>query len=127
MTWYSWRYLFSASCFSGATWHWGHEDDHELRPFKAWHLGVTGLNHRHNEVEPEPPEAEGGSVVPFARPDHSDRSWCFASDVRFIGGTEGEWLQKEIAGVVRDLLLWAHQDMHRSEAPDDRGDDQAAA
>jgi hypothetical protein len=86
-----------------------------------------GLDHSHDEGQTELPVADGGNVVPFVRPDHSDQSWRFASDVRLIGGAEGEWLQKEIAGVVRDLLLWARQDMHRPAARDERGDDQAAA
>jgi hypothetical protein len=85
------------------------------------------LDHNHDERQVDLPVAEGGDLVPFARPDRSDQSWRFASDVRLLGGVEGEWLQKEIAGVVRDLLLWAHQDMHRPAAGDERGDEQAAA
>jgi hypothetical protein len=85
------------------------------------------LEHSHDEPQSEPSVAEGGNVVPLPLANDGDQPWRFASDIRLIGGTEGEWLQKEIAGVVRDLLLWAHQDMHRPEAPDDRGGEQAAA
>lgn len=37
--------------------------------------------------------------------------WQISSEVRPVGGAEGQWLRRELHAVVRDLLLWAQQDI----------------
>lgn len=63
---------------------------------------------------------EGGRVIPFPpggqeglRP--GTGRWTFTTDVRWVGGAEGEWLRRELGGVVRDLLAWARDDMAAEE------------
>lgn len=71
---------------------------------------------------------DAGSVIPFPADGRMDRArqreWSFGSEVHRVGGTEGEWLAGELAGVVRALLLWADGDL-RNHA-EERDEEQAA-
>jgi len=65
---------------------------------------------------PTPEPDEGGRVIPFPRVGRGpvmrdDRDWTFTTEVCWVDGAEGSWLRDELAGVVRDLLAWAHNDM----------------
>lgn len=57
---------------------------------------------------PFPPGGCGGR-------NRNQADWAFTTDVRWVDGAEGEWLRKELAGVVRELLLWACDDMNHSD------------
>lgn len=56
-----------------------------------------------------------GDVIPF--PCHgvpmgsvsSDR-WEFQTEVRYVDGSEADWLRRELAAVLRALLVWARDD-----------------
>jgi hypothetical protein len=56
---------------------------------------------------------------------HAER-WQFATEIRAVGGAEGEWLRRELAGVVGELLVWARDDMAVDVHPDP-GDEERAA
>lgn len=76
-------------------------------------------------------ESELAEVIPFPRGgrdgrNHGDVDWTFITDVRWVGGPDGEWLRKELAGVVRELLVWASEDMTNSE-DEDPGEERRAA
>ena len=73
---------------------------------------------------------EGGLVLPFPPGGRdgqrrSDARWRFAASVRWVSAAEGEWLRRELAGVLRDLLVWAQEDMVGDEA-DSSGEERAA-
>lgn len=75
-------------------------------------------------------ENEGGRIVPFPSggrdgPWQGQARWVFTTEVRGIGGAEGQWLRHELAGVVRDLLTWARDDLTGS-GIDDEGEKRAA-
>lgn len=67
-------------------------------------------------AESEPVPADSGVVLPFPRgaPDghRSDIRWTFTTSIRWINDTEGEWLRRELATVLRELLTWAREDMN---------------
>ena len=78
-----------------------------------------------DEDVPTPKPGDGGRVIPFPRGGHGplrrdDRDWMFTTEVRWVDGTEGEWLRHELVGVVRDLLAWAHDDMDGRHADERR-------
>lgn len=59
---------------------------------------------------------EGGVVLPFPPGGRdgqrrSDTRWTFTTSVRWVGDAEGEWLRRELASVLRDLLTWAREDI----------------
>lgn len=73
---------------------------------------------------------EGGRVLPFPPGGRdglrrAEAGWTFTTNVRWIGGTEGEWLRRELASVLRDLLAWARDDMAGDVVQDD-GEERAA-
>jgi hypothetical protein len=54
-------------------------------------------------------------ACPPGKPDSRQRRenrWELDSEVRWVGGSEGDWLRHELAGVLRDLLGWAREDMN---------------
>ena len=58
-----------------------------------------------------------GQVIPFPRGgrdgrNHSEVDWTFTTDIHWVDGADGAWLRKELAGVVRALLVWASHDMN---------------
>lgn len=55
----------------------------------------------------------------------SDTRWAFTTSVRWVGGAEGDWLRRELARVLRDLLAWAREDM-TGDAVHDTGEERAA-
>jgi hypothetical protein len=62
-----------------------------------------------------------GVGCPPGRPDSRQRRenrWELNNEVRWVGGSEGDWLRQELAGVLRDLLDWAHEDMNGGGADD---------
>lgn len=76
-------------------------------------------------------EPELAEVIPFPRGgrdgrNHHDVDWTFTTDVRWVDGAEGDWLRKELAGVVRELLVWASDDMTNSEG-EEPGEERWAA
>jgi hypothetical protein len=80
---------------------------------------VTGANGPEWSFEDLDVErGEGGVVVPFPRGGRDgqrrgDVRWTFATSVRWVGDSEGEWLRHELASVLRDLLAWAREDITR--------------
>nr|CEL17665.1 hypothetical protein [Kibdelosporangium sp. MJ126-NF4] len=69
-------------------------------------------------------------VVPLSlrrrdRSQRSDESWRFTATVHYVTGREGEWLSKELARAIRELLVWARGD-ELVEA-DGQDEEQAAA
>ena len=61
-------------------------------------------------------EPDVAKVIPFPPGgrkgrNRSEADWTFATEVRGVYGAEGAWLRKELAGVVRELLVWASDDM----------------
>ena len=54
-----------------------------------------------------------------------DEGWEVTTAIRRVGGTEGEWLRRELAGVVRELLAWAREDM--TARSHQHGDEEQAA
>jgi hypothetical protein len=72
---------------------------------------------------------EGGRVIPFPRSgqdtDTPGDPWEFRTEVRSVGGAQGEWLRHELTDVLRDLLAWAHNDVAGNDR-DDRQEQQAA-
>lgn len=58
------------------------------------------------QVVPFPPSGRGPGR-------HGGDQWDFRTEVHHVGGTEGAWLRQELAAVIRDLLVWAHEDMSR--------------
>ena len=72
-----------------------------------------------------------GPVIPSPRGGCDGRSrvddqWSVECEVRRVGGTDGMWLRRELASVIRELLVWAHQDRTRR-VDDDPGEDQQTA
>lgn len=62
-----------------------------------------------------------GVPFPPGRSDSDQRRenrWELNSEVRWVGGSEGDWLRHELAGVLRDLLDWARDDMNGGDADD---------
>ncbi len=73
---------------------------------------------------------EGGRVIPFPRGGRdgihrADGRWDFRTEVRWVEGAEGEWLRHELADVLRDVLVWARNDLADA-LPDDRQERRAA-
>lgn len=49
------------------------------------------------------------NVVPL--PLHpATAAWTLTSEVNYVDGVEGEWLRRELAGALRELLIWARDD-----------------
>jgi hypothetical protein len=61
------------------------------------------------------PATEQGNSVPR-------QGWTFDVELRRVGGSEGEWLSRELAEVVRELLVWAHHDRREESSSDDEGE-----
>jgi hypothetical protein len=49
------------------------------------------------------------NVVPLP-PRQATEAWTFTSEVNYADGVEGEWLRRELAGALRELLIWARDD-----------------
>jgi hypothetical protein len=82
--------------------------------------------HPNKSCQPAVDDADSteGTVIPFPQATrnpnkHRTERWKLAVDVRGVGGAEGEWLRRELAAVVRELLLWAREDLSSSELSDD--------
>ena len=59
---------------------------------------------------------EAGVVLPFPSGGRDgqrrgDTRWAFTTSLRSVDGAEGEWLRRELARALRDLLAWAREDM----------------
>jgi hypothetical protein len=53
-----------------------------------------------------------GRIIPLPRVGRDDgQRWDFTAEVRSVSGPEGQWLRRELSGVVRELLTWARDDM----------------
>ena len=68
---------------------------------------------------------EGGRVIPFPRGgrhgvQRDDDRWTFTTEVHLVDGPESKWLRRELAGVLRDLLAWADDDMADDALQNDR-------
>lgn len=68
---------------------------------------------------------DGGRVLPFPPGGHDGR-WTFSTDISWVSGAEGEWLRRELAGALRDLLVWAREDMVGDAVQDDEDEARAA-
>ena len=84
-----------------------------------------------NDTTPPRNDDSDRVVVPLPRR-RSDAArlgeghWEFHTDIRWIAGAEGTWLRQELAAVIRDLLIWAHDDISRhTDGP--HGEDERAA
>jgi hypothetical protein len=91
---------------------------------------MTGSNQPPEKEQPTGPGSdEGRRVIPFPRrgqdQDTAGDPWKFRTEVRSVGGAEGEWLRHELTGVLRDLLVWAYNDVAGNDW-DDRQEQQAA-
>lgn len=87
----------------------------------------AGSSHRANRAAGRG-HGEGGQIIPFPRggdgvPLDDDR-WEFRTEVHWVGGADGKWLRRELAGVLRELLTWARDDMTGDFEND--GEEQAA-
>lgn len=92
-------------------------------------MNVPDRPHKRGEAAAHEPEL--AEVIAFPRGgrdgrDHGEVDWTFITDVRWVDGSDGEWLRKELAGVVRELLVWASEDMINSE-DGDPGEERRAA
>lgn len=84
-----------------------------------------------NDIASAHTDDSGRVVVPLPRGRRDaarsgDDRWEFRTEVRRIAGTEGAWLRQELAAVIRDLLVWAHDDLSR-QTSQDHGKEQRAA
>jgi hypothetical protein len=81
---------------------------------------VNSSERPHERADAAAIEPDVAKVIPFPPGgrdgrNHSQADWPFTTNVRWVDGAEGEWLCKELASVVRELLLWACDDMNISD------------
>lgn len=86
----------------------------------------TGSGHQRTVVRvcrmnSAPPPLPDMHNEPSASPIPRDnaRSWTFTTEVRSVTGEQGDWLRSKIAAVVRDLLLWAQDDLRRNDGEEE--------
>lgn len=79
---------------------------------------------RHHEASEMRDEATRVVAFPASQQGNSAprQGWAFDVDVRRVGGPEGEWLSRELAEVVRELLVWAYRDRREEASSDDEGE-----
>ena len=78
---------------------------------------MSSSDRPHQRADAAAGEPDVAKVIPFPLGGrdgrkHSQPDWVFATDIRWVDGAEGEWLRKELASVVRELLVWACDDMN---------------
>ncbi len=91
----------------------------ELPEGRRW-LPVNSSDRPQERADAATDEPDVAKVIPFPpggrhgrNPSQAD--WAFTTDVRWVDGAEGEWLRKELASVVRELLVWASAEMNNSD------------
>ena len=87
------------------------------RPSEQDHVAPDGSDL--GQVIPFPPGGRDGR-------NHSEVDWTFSTDIHWVDGADGAWLRKELADVVRALLVWASHDMN-DVAEGNRGEERRAA
>lgn len=50
---------------------------------------------------------------------NSGHGWSYTTEIQWVGGQEGDWLRRELAGVLRNLLVWARDDLDSPGAHDE--------
>lgn len=92
---------------------------------------MTGARRPHDRHDGAGPGRARRDRAVWSSRDHRDRGpgveqWQFITEVRPIDGAEGQWLHRELAVAVRELLVWAREDMS-SHVHSDQSDEEQAA